>query len=545
MSELLEGLFVLSSDGVSSSSLSLSTIHEHLDVPQIATEEEDDDFDAASRGSSSFETSGVDLDLPDTSQISTHRLSSSAPSAFSKSFPWTPEEVQVDRTLHTKRSPCAFSQSNPEANGATATLHMTQMPSPPATPIPESISPIEEELDEDIFDIRDIRAAEDGKLDISTLSDDQWTLRAESVNDGSLDQKSDGNLPRYSALVYTPTKVKFHNEEALVYQFTVEEKSKPETSLIDKNFTLNPAPSESSPTVCNPPVRYTSLALPAARRQRPVLRTDLLVDRASQQWDREKVNGDVRKVAQRLPWDKAQKAWHLVREAEAAPIDREQIATASQDSIIPRNPLSPLQPTMAARSSMLPPGRMEWATVDSAAPNTAGQPGLIFRLCIAWRLATQYNAINHPFGAQEEVKVFVLGRTHEEFYQFYEGLLGKFMLEPRRHPWTQSEEIGPRANASLFPMEPPLDDEEFDSAIHGDELTRVRKVDMLETWTQGLMRLKGTKMDFVLASDYVRSWMAPRREGDCERSADNWRKDGHEEIGRDSEGIARVLERLW
>ena len=29
------------------------------------------------------------------------------------------------------------------------------------------------------------------------------------------------------------------------------------------------------------------------------------------------------------------------------------------------------------------------------------------------------------------------------------------------------------------------------------------KVDMLEAWTQGLMRLKGTKMSFVLESDYV------------------------------------------
>lgn len=559
LSELFEGLFILSSGGKTASTVSLSTVNERLDVPEIASEQEEDDFDATdliSPGDSSFEACGELLEPP-TLSLPPLRRRSSAPSSMYEppvsppimvlptlvvTPPLSPEE-DVPRVLHTKRSSSALPLMVAHVD------HTIVIPSAPCSPIHEGVSPIQEETQDDVEVEEHAIYISNDDFGVSMISDDQWTLRAESiVTETARDELPQNRLPRYSQLQHSPSQLAYHQSGDTV----VNEQSEPQTSLSSAKAILKSdlfTPPKTPEPVFNPPPRLTSLELPPARRLRSLLRADIASDgRASQQWDREKVTQDVRQVVQRLRWDKAQKAWQLVREAEHLPPAHGRINSVSQTSS-PHRPI-PLSPTFPTRTVMLPPGKMEWALVDSATPSNTG-PGLVFRLCIAWRVTPEHNAVRHPFGAQEELKVFVLGRNSEDFYQLYEGLMGRFMLEPRRHPWAQPHEIGPKAAGSIEPMELPVEEEEdLDFTSEGARWEAVReivrrKVDTLDAWTQGFMNLKHTNMAHVLESDFVRGWMAPRREGDCERSVDKWRKDGHGEIGRDSEGIANVLERLW
>ena len=273
---------------------------------------------------------------------------------------------------------------------------------------------------------------------------------------------------------------------------------------------------------------------------------DLLADeRASQQWDREKVATDVRQITQKTQWDKAQKTWQLVREAERIPVVRKDEISSRVESI--PQPSLQRMPTHHSRRNMpiLPPGRLEWAFVDSNMPSVTVQSEPAYRLCIAWRMLSGHNHFRHPFGAQDELKVFVLGRTSSEFYDLHRNILRNFPVEPRRHQWATDTEIGPLAKASIESMEPPCD-EEFVWSPHGRtwqqnrEDTKTRAAS-LERWMQSLMRLKQTPVGGVLESELLRQWMTPKREGDCERVAENWRNDNH--IG--DERIARTLERLW
>ena len=574
MSELLEGLLILSSGGKRSSTTS-SAINENLDVPQIAVEREEEegeeDFGVAevvSRGSSSFETSGVDLGHRLPPPQTPPYLSTAAPPVFTPSFSWPPPEgTEAERS-----SSSSYSQYSGEVfEGVEPVPAVASFLRAPVGVCEGDPPSIEEEFGTLDEEIRDIRVSGDGKLDVSALSDDQWTLRAESVDESP---DPNGKLPRYSQLLYSPSKATFFVKNAILPQlFGKKANGKPEPGVMDENFQLKSAVAVDAPNspppspLYEPPIRSTSLTQRPSRRLRPRVRTELLCnERPSQQWDREKVAKDVQRAIPLLGWDKAQRAWQIVREASQVSPTRliKSPKVPLSPPPPPRHPSSPrdgilFTPTTPTASSprppMLPPGKMEWAFVDSAAPDPTRPPSrLLFRLCIAWRVAIHSNAIKHPFGAQEEIKVFVLGRTHEEFYQLYQKLMGRFMLEPRRHPWTRSDEVGPRARASLDPMAAPDEEEEIEGlgefASGGKKGEQVRervkaKVDALEAWTQGLMRLKGTKMAYVLESDLVRMWMAPQREGDCERAVDNWQRDGHGEIGRDPEGIAKVLERLW
>lgn len=300
------------------------------------------------------------------------------------------------------------------------------------------------------------------------------------------------------------------------------------------------------PSTLTPPARLASINLPPARQTRSVLMRDLPTDeRASQQWDREKVTSDVRQITQRMQWDKAQKTWQLVREAERVPVIRKREISSRVEAV----PQPTLQRTPAHHSRrsmpMLPPGRLEWAFIDSSMPSVTVQSEPAYRVCIAWRVLSGRNTFHHPFGVQDELKVFVLGRTSSEFYDLHQGLLHHFPLEPRRHQWTRDTEIGPLAQASIEPMSPPCD-EQFVWSPNGTswqqrrEDTKTRAA-ALEQWMQGLMRLKQTPMAGVLESDLLRQWMTPKRDGDCERVVDDWRSDRH--IG--DERIARTLERLW
>lgn len=314
----------------------------------------------------------------------------------------------------------------------------------------------------------------------------------------------------------------------------------------------NLSPTSVSPLKVRPPPRLTSITLPPARPLRSVVRSDLSVEEI-QQWDKGKVATDVQQVVQNLQWDKAQKAWQLVKAAETSPMARRKdIPPSLQPGHIhfaptPTRSMSGLdQPSL-----ILPPGCLEWALIDPGMPGITTESQLVFRLCITWRVHSGINTFRHPFGAQEEVKAFVLGRTYEEFYAFYEGLLERFELEPRRHRWTQAHEMSPRAKACIEYMEPPQAKEYEDDLqrpygegwVVNEEQVR-RKKETLDAWVQGLMKLKGSNMEYVLASEFVRSWMAPTRIGDCERWANDWRRGSYGYLGS-GEAFARTLERAW
>ncbi|KAG8840270.1 hypothetical protein FRB91_006349 [Serendipita sp. 411] len=311
-----------------------------------------------------------------------------------------------------------------------------------------------------------------------------------------------------------------------------------------------PKTRDSISTMKQVPLRLTSITLPPARPLRRLLRTDLpLDDRSSRQWDREKVATDVRQVVQRLKWDKAQKAWQLVRAAGHAPITRKNDNGFHHiDRFSLQSPkLQPIQEHREMMESILPPGQLEWALVDSSAPVAALQSQSVFRLCIAWRVSVTRNAFKHPFGAQDELRVFVLGRTKADFYELHEKLLEEYPLEPKRHQWAQYHEISPMALASIEAMEKPADqmDEPLLSLsgpqweAHREEMRR--EAGELDGWLQSLLRLKETQCGDALQSDLVRTWMSPRRTGDCERVTEDWRTDSH----GGEERIARALERLW
>ncbi|PVF99589.1 hypothetical protein CPB86DRAFT_783482 [Serendipita vermifera] len=310
---------------------------------------------------------------------------------------------------------------------------------------------------------------------------------------------------------------------------------------------MSPRPDKSSlsrsATLSSIPPRLTSINLPAARPLRRLSRGELLAeDRSSKQWDKAKISTDVQQFGQRMQWDKAQKAWQLVRDAESTPITRKQ--DLSRERACPQ-PVQVVAPKPGRRRcSMLSPGRLEWAFVDSSLANAGPNSPTTYRLCIAWRVLTGHNAFRHPFGLQEELKVFVLERTSKEFYDFYEGLMDRFQLEPRRHPWAKDHEIGPLALGSIEFMKKP---EDYDPAPIYDTYTKQEERDRiaeLEHWIQGFMKLKNTPMAHVLESEYIRRWMAPRKDRDCERIVEQWRKDGHGEFGNE-EGFACALERLW
>jgi hypothetical protein len=299
-------------------------------------------------------------------------------------------------------------------------------------------------------------------------------------------------------------------------------------------------------TNVRPPPRLGSITLPPARPLRSLRRSELPVeDTGSQQWDREKVATDVLQVVQRLRWDKAQKAWQLVKQAEVVPITKKQDIPALPPSGIQHIRFASNVNALPNVTQILPPGRLEWAFLDPSIPSATTDLKLIFRLCVAWRVHTPQNAFRHPFGAQEEVKVFVLGRTTNEFFELHEGLLEQYDLEPRRHQWTQPHEMGPRAKGCLERMDKPDNDENSSGIGWGTYKGQaMKKREMLESWVDSLMRLKGTAMQAVLEGQLIRSWMAPKREGDCERIAGDWRKDGHGEVAFE-ERIARALEGSW
>ncbi|KIM24543.1 hypothetical protein M408DRAFT_331757 [Serendipita vermifera MAFF 305830] len=566
LSELFDGLFILSSGGKTVSTVSLSTINEQMDVPRISSEQEEEDFDNTdliSQESSSFETSGELVESPNV-PLTLLRRTSSAPSltylrpvspTLEVTPPQSPEEENTGM-LRARQSSSALPLILGFNGGAAYADRTIAIPTSPCSPIHEGVSPVYEEAqsEDEEYEEHAIYICNDDNLHSSLISDDQWTLRAESIaTETAAEELLANRLPRYSQLLHSPSQVDSPTEYSPVSPLVVDDRFKSQMHLADVKAASDLGlftPPKSPSLVFNPPPRLASLALPPARPLRSLLRSDIAADdRTSQQWDREKVTQDIRQVVQRLRWDKAQKTWQLVREAEHTPPTRGRISNVAE-APLPRNTsISSIAP-LATRATMLPPGKMEWGLVDSAAPSNTGHPGLLFRVCIAWRVTPEHNAVRHPFGAQEELKVFVLGRTSEEFYQLYEGLMGRFMLEPRRHEWTQPHEMGPKAMGCLEPMEVPVEEENFDFTTDGAqwEATREavrRKVDALESWMQGLMRLKHTNVGHVLESEFIRAWMAPRREGDCERSVDRWRKDGHGEIGRDSEGIAKVLERLW
>lgn len=358
-----------------------------------------------------------------------------------------------------------------------------------------------------------------------------------------------------------------------------------------KNRVSRRSTDSSCRVVINLPPRDRSLPLPSARALRsPIVDQHSPREKGSQQWDRDKVAVDVKQhVAQRLRWDKAQKAWRLVECAEEAPITKRK-ELESRRLPVPATPLNlPLSWQTPQATPVLPQGRLEWALVDSgilqsdpitpkaasttAVAATAGSD-ILFRLCISWRITTGSNHFQHPFGVRDELKVFVLNRTGKEFYEFYSGLLEQFPLEPRRHQWARDDELSPRAMGCIEYMEPPnyeftqaqthgattlnLDgsqweiEEEYERTererMEAQQVEREhirRHTETLEAWVQGLIKLKHTPMANVLESQYVREWMAPRRETeDCERSVDSWRKDGIGEPGPE-EGIARALEKIW
>ncbi|KAG8831134.1 hypothetical protein FRC17_003617 [Serendipita sp. 399] len=458
----------------------------------------------------------------ETSSIHTPSISSEVETAF-----LPPQEHENQHTLRSKRSSYVLPRQQQQLEADSEPQIIVTPPETPQTARPEPYVPLET--------IMDLRIDPITPLDhCSTVSLGQLAVSPSVQTRVEAPPPYTQPLPQYSTIQHT------------------ESRAQPTQSTL-------PARRDSVSTMKHVPLRLSSISLPPARPLRRLLRTDLpRDDRSSRQWDREKVATDVRQVVQRLKWDKAQKAWQLVREAGQVPITHMSGAGSShfpnRFSLQSNTSLQPIHEHRVIMESILPLGQLEWALVDTSLPVPTTSPSSlsssqpVFRLCIAWRTSVSRNTFRHPFGAQDELRVFVLGRTKADFYELHEKLLEQYPLESRRHKWAQDHEIGPMALASIEAMDKP--DEEHDRErsmsviggqweVHREEMRR--EAERLERWLQSLLKLKTTRCAEALQSDLVRAWMSPRRAGDCERVTENWRIDSH--CGE--ERIARALERVW
>ncbi|KAG8808874.1 hypothetical protein FRC19_005615, partial [Serendipita sp. 401] len=275
----------------------------------------------------------------DTSSIHTPSISSEVETPF-----LPPQEYENEHTLRSKRSSYVlprhqqpFSMSSEPQNVVTA-----PEPSPPRQPeLPTSLQTASEML-----------------IDPLTPLDQCPTTPGQESTNNSVRTRSEAPPP------YTQSSP----QHTSVQKLDSKTPRADHAPLVSQHY---PKTRDSVSTMKQVPLRLTSITLPPARPLRRLLRTDLpLDDRSSRQWDREKVATDVRQVVQRLKWDKAQKAWQLVRAAGHAPITRKNDNGFHHiDRFSLQSPtLQPIQEHREMMESILPPGQLEWALVDSSAP---------------------------------------------------------------------------------------------------------------------------------------------------------------------------------